>query len=99
MFSFTNGLRGVGSGTRSRSGTQGDGQQADDQSLESWKIQGMGEAPWDLSVARGTTGPGDLGCYSFGEGARQQGTEPGFCFAPLEFGNQGLNQATALGAA
>ena len=99
MFSFTNRLRGVGRGTRSRSGTQGNGQWADNQSLESWQIQGMGEAPWDLSVARCTTWLGNTGRYSFGEDAGQQGTEPGFGFALPEFGNQGLNQATASGTA
>jgi hypothetical protein len=71
MFSFTNGLRGVGRGTRSRSGTQGEGQQGDNQSLESWQ---MGDASRDLSGSRGTTGLGDPGHYSFGEDVGQQGT-------------------------
>ena len=84
MFSFTNGLRGVGRGTRSRSGTQGEGQQGDNQSLESWQ---MGDAPRDLSGSRGTTGLGDPGRYSFGEDAGQQGTGPGVGFALPEYGS------------
>jgi hypothetical protein len=87
MFSFTNRLRGVGRGTRSRSGTQGKGQRGDNQSLESWQIQGMGDAPRDLSGSRGTTGLGDLGHYSFGEDAGQQGTGPGLGFALPEYGS------------
>ena len=89
MFSFTNGLQGVGRGTRSRSGTQGNGQRTDNQSLESWQVQGMGEAPWDLSVARGTTGVGDPRSYSFRKGVGQQGTEMGFGFAPPVFSKSG----------
>ena len=87
MFSFTNGLRGVGRGTRSRSGTQGKGQQGDIQSLKSWQIQGMGDAPRDLSGSRGTTGLGDPGRYSFGKDVGQQGTGPGLGFALQEYGS------------
>ena len=97
MFSFTNGLRGVGRGTGSRSGTQDKGQRGDNQSLESWQIQGMGEAPRDLSVSRGTTGLGDPGRYSFGEYTGQQGTGSGLGFALPEYGNQGFTQAAASG--
>ena len=97
MFSFGNGLRGVGRGTRSRSETQSKGQRGDNQSLESWQIQGMGEAPWDLSGSRGTTGLGDPGRYLFGEDAGQQGTGPGSGFALSEYGNQGFTQAAVLG--
>ena len=99
MFSFTNGLQGVGRGTGSRLGTQGEGQRGDNQSLESWQIQGMGEAPWDLSNSRGTTRLGDPGRYSFGEDAGQQGTGPGVGFALPECGNHGLSQAAASGTA
>ena len=95
MFSFTNGLRGVGRGTGSRLGTQGEGQRGDNQSLESWQIQGMGEAPWDLSNSRGTTRLGDPGRYSFGEDAGQQGTGQGLGFTLPEYGNHGLTQAAA----
>ena len=97
MFSFTNGLRGVGRGTGSRSGTQGEGQGGDNQSLKFWQIQGMGEAPRDLSVSRGTTGLGDPGRYSFGKDAGQQGTGLGLGFALPEYGNQGFTQAAASG--
>ena len=63
----------------------------------------MGEAPKDLSIARGTTGLGGPGCYSFGKGTGQQGTETqgmemGFGFAPPVFQNLGLVQATGSGA-
>jgi hypothetical protein len=85
MFSFTNGLRGVGRGTRSRSDNQGAGQRGDNQSLESWQ---MGDAPRDLvSGSRGTTGLGDPGRYSFGEDAGQQGTGPSVGFALPEYGS------------
>ena len=84
MFSFTNGLRGVGRGTRSRSDNQGAEQRGDNQSLESWQ---MGDAPRDLSGSRGTTGLGDPGRYSFGEDAGQQGTGPGVGFALPEYGS------------
>ncbi len=84
MFSFTNGLRGVGRGTSSRSGTQGEEQWGDNQSLESWQ---MGDAPRDLSGSRGTTGLGDPGRYSFGVAAGQQGRGPGVGFALPEFGS------------
>ena len=87
MFSFMNGLRGVGHGTRSRSETQGEGQRGDNQSLESWQIQGMGDAPRDLSGSRGTTGLGDPGRYSFGKDTGQQGTGPGLGFALPEYGS------------
>jgi len=97
MSLFTNGLRGVGRGTRSRSGTQGKGQGGDNQSLKSWQIRGMGEAPRDLSASRGTTELRDPGRYFFGEDAGQQGTGPGLGFALPEYGNQGFNQATASG--
>jgi hypothetical protein len=97
MFSFTNGLWGVGRGTGSRSGTQGEGQGGDNQSLKFWQIQGMGEAPRDLSVSRGTTGLGDPGRYSFGKDAGQQGTGLGLGFALPEYGNQGFTQAAASG--
>ena len=90
MFSFTNGLRGVGRGTRSRSDNQGAGQRGDNQSLESWQ---MGDAPRDLSGSRGTTGPGDPGRYSFGEDAGQQGTGPSVGFALPEYGSN-LDAAT-----
>ena len=100
MFSFTNGLRGVGRGTRSRLGTQGEGRRADNQSLESWQIQGMGEAPWDLIVSRGTTGLGDPDrYYLFGKDTGQQGTGPSLGFTLPEYGNQGFNQAATLGTA
>ena len=88
MFSFTNGLRGVGRGTRSRLETQGEGQRGDSQSIESWQIQGMGDAPRDLSGSRGTTGLGDPGRYSFGEDAGQQGTGPDLGFALPEYGSK-----------
>jgi hypothetical protein len=97
MFSFTNGLWGVGRGTGSRSGTQVEGQRGDNQSLKFWQIQGMGEAPRDLSVSRGTTGLGDSGRYSFGKDAGQQGTGSGLGFALPEYGNQGFTQAAASG--
>jgi hypothetical protein len=84
MFSFTNGLRGVGRGTSSRSETQGEGQRGENQSLESWQ---MGDAPRDLSGSRGITGLGDPGRYSFGEDAGQQGTGPGVSFALPEYGS------------
>jgi hypothetical protein len=89
MFSFMNGLRGVerGRGTRSISGTQGEGQRGDNQSLESWQIQGMGEAPRDLRAFRGTTGLGDPGRYLFCEDMGQQGMGPGLGFALPEYGN------------
>ena len=107
MFLFMNGLRGVGRGIRSSLRMQSDRQWVDNQSLESWQIQGMGEASphdpngphRDLSIARGTTGLGNLGSYLLGKGTGQQGTETGFGFASLAFRNQGLGQATALGAA
>ena len=47
----------------------------------------MGNAPRDLSGSRGTTGLGDLGHYSFGEDAGQQGTRPGLGFALPEYGS------------
>ena len=97
MFSFTNGLREVGRGTGSRSGTQGEGQRGDNQSLESWQIQGMGEAPWELSISRGTMGLGDPGRYLFGEDTGQQGTGSGLGFALPEYGNQGVTQAVVSG--
>jgi len=85
MFSLTNGLRGVGRGTRSRSDNQGAGQGGDNQSLESWQ---MGDAPRDLvSGSRGTPGLGDPGRYSFGEDTGQQGTGPSVGFAFPEHGN------------
>ena len=99
MFSFMNRLWSVGRGTRSRSETQGNGQRTDNQSLESWQVQGMGKTPRDLNVARGTMGMGDPGSYLFGKGTGQQGTETGFGFAPPVFQNQGLGQATESGAA
>ncbi len=59
----------------------------------------MGEAPRDLSGSRGTTGLGDLGRYSFGKDAGQQGTGPGLGFALPGHGNQSFNQAAVLGTA
>jgi hypothetical protein len=87
MFSFTNGLRGVGRGTRSRSETHGEGQRGDSQSLESWQIHGMGDAPRDPSGSRGTTGLGDPGRYLFGEDVGQQGTGPGLGSALPDYGS------------
>ena len=85
MFFFTNGLRGVGHGTRSRSDNQGARQRGDNQSLESWQ---MGDAPRDLvSGSRGTPSLGEPGRYSFGEDAGQQGTGPGVGFALPEYGS------------
>ena len=52
----------------------------------------------DLSIAKGTTGMGNLGSYLFGKGMGQQGRATGFGFAPLAFGNQGLGQVTASDA-
>ena len=99
MFSFTNRFRGVGRGTRSRSETQGEGQQGDSQSIESWQIQGMRDAPRDLSGSRGTTGLGDPGRYSFGEDAGQQGTGPDLGFALPEYGsNLDAGHPSASGA-
>jgi hypothetical protein len=97
MFSFTNRLRGVGRGTRSRSETQREGQQGDNQSLKSWQIQGMEEAPWDLSISRDTTGLRDPDRYLLGKDVGQQGTGPGLGFALPEYGNQGFNQSAVLG--
>ena len=47
----------------------------------------MGDAPRDLSRSRGTTGMGDLGHYSLGEDAGQQGMGPGIGGAVLEYGS------------
>ena len=63
------------------------------------QIQGMGETSACGPNRPHTTGLGDPGSYLFGKGAGQQGTEMGFGFAPPAFGNQGLGQATASGAA